>query len=572
MRNPLQRVAELLDQVGLRQGRVLHGRELSQVAPRLALPEMLQDARHAEVGPRPQQLDHLAEHPHPRHAGAAERGQLTRPGDDLRVVKQQGDRAPHQGGGLAHGRHGGWPGGHPRVASGVEDGGQLAGLETAQLRQAHLHHLPERPLGNPRNEWARQVHQARPPVQRAQLDLGHQVVEEKAREGRAPGQLRTEPLRPDAAHPRVGVFPFGQEHEARLAPLAQERQRGLERAPGRLAARRVAIETEDDTGRDAEDLLQVLGRGGGAERGHGAGEAGLDEGQHVHVALHDDHRVELPAHALGLVEPVELTALVEDRGLRGIQILRLAVVQHSPAEADGAPAAVQDGVHHPVAEAVVGAPTAAGNRQAGLHEVLAGLLVAAEGTHQAVPPRRGIPELEGIERGGVEAAAPQVLLRPARLGVLVQLALEVLPGPVEQAVEGGKPGLGRTGRSALLRDRHPGPLGEGPHRLRKVHAGVLHQEADGGPVGAAAEAVVELLARADGERRALLVVEGAAGLVVVSGPLQGNGLADQLDDVDPGQKVVDEGLGDATGHRSPDGITPSRAASRAGRGAPSLGH
>ncbi|MDT4887844.1 hypothetical protein FQZ97_1243330 [compost metagenome] len=37
------------------------------------------------------------------------------------------------------------------------------------------------------------------------------------------------------------------------------------------------------------------------------------------------------------------------------------------------------------------------------------------------------------------------------------------------------------------------------HRLDERHAGVLHQESDGVAIGAAAEAVVELLGRADAE-------------------------------------------------------------------------
>ena len=67
--------------------------------------------------------------------------------------------------------------------------------------------------------------------------------------------------------------------------------------------------------------------------------------------------------------------------------------------------------------------------------------------------------------------------------------------------------------------------------LAEVQSLVLHQEADGGAVGAAAEAVVELLVVADGERGGLLVVKGAAGLVVLAGLLQRHAAPIEVDDI-----------------------------------------
>ena len=57
-------------------------------------------------------------------------------------------------------------------------------------------------------------------------------------------------------------------------------------------------------------------------------------------------------------------------------------------------------------------------------------------------------------------------------------------------------------------------------RVEETTAAVFHQEADRRAVRAAAEAVIELLGRADRERRRLLVVERAAGDVVRAGLLQ----------------------------------------------------
>ena len=62
-------------------------------------------------------------------------------------------------------------------------------------------------------------------------------------------------------------------------------------------------------------------------------------------------------------------------------------------------------------------------------------------------------------------------------------------------------------------------------------------------VDAAAEAVIGLARRADGEARRLLAVEGAQALAVGAGALQLDRAADDLDDVDAGRAALDEGGG-----------------------------
>ncbi len=62
-----------------------------------------------------------------------------------------------------------------------------------------------------------------------------------------------------------------------------------------------------------------------------------------------------------------------------------------------------------------------------------------------------------------------------------------------------------------LRHLHAGAAGQFLDGVDEAHALVFHDEADGRAVRAAAEAVVELLGRADREGRRFLVVEGAAG-------------------------------------------------------------
>src|SRR5690606_21018931 len=82
--------------------------------------------------------------------------------------------------------------------------------------------------------------------------------------------------------------------------------------------------------------------------------------------------------------------------------------------------------------------------------------------------------------------------------------------------------------------------GEFLDRLDEAEVVVLHDEAERGPVRTAAEAVIELLVGADRERRRLLVVERAAGLVLPPRALQLHAAADHLDDVDARDQLVDE--------------------------------
>src|SRR6185437_13366800 len=85
--------------------------------------------------------------------------------------------------------------------------------------------------------------------------------------------------------------------------------------------------------------------------------------------------------------------------------------------------------------------------------------------------------------------------------------------------------------------------------LREGQAVEFHEKGDDRAVRAAAEAVIKLFDRADPERRGLVVVKETAGLVLVAGFLERHAIADELDDVGARQQLIDERLGDPTGHR-----------------------
>jgi hypothetical protein len=102
--------------------------------------------------------------------------------------------------------------------------------------------------------------------------------------------------------------------------------------------------------------------------------------------------------------------------------------------------------------------------------------------------------------------------------------------------------------AALARHLEARARGQVLDGLDEAEVVVLHDEAERGAVRPAAEAVIELLVGADRERRGLLVVERAAGLVFPAGALQLHAAADHLDDVGARDEFVDEVLRDAAGH------------------------
>ncbi len=147
---------------------------------------------------------------------------------------------------------------------------------------------------------------------------------------------------------------------------------------------------------------------------------------------------------------------------------------------------------------------------------------------------------------GIAAAAQIVERRPAAR--LRQLVFEPLAGLFHHLLQARPVLRARALFGAFARHRQAGHAGQLFHRLGKAQPLGLHDEADDVAMGAAAEAVIELLVLADRERGGLFVVERAAGLVVLAALLEGHVLVHHVHDVDAGQQIVDELTGDAPGH------------------------
>src|SRR5947209_3724856 len=94
-----------------------------------------------------------------------------------------------------------------------------------------------------------------------------------------------------------------------------------------------------------------------AHRRHDIAEPRLPRPDHVHVPLDYDRDARLADGAGSEVEAEERAALVEDLGLRGIQVLRLFAVKAAATHCNVFAALVGDGDDDAAAEAIVRLPT-----------------------------------------------------------------------------------------------------------------------------------------------------------------------------------------------------------------------
>ena len=503
--------------------------------------EVFEHRAGGDAGPAAHQFQQLHQQ---RDAGLAQYrepvGRLDHVGK-RRLLQQQGDGGAHQAAPrcrgvaatAAHGRRGArWLGGRRTLADAGEFG------------QALLHQIQEGAVGNAGDKRLGPFGQARLAFHAGQVHVLGQFVEEELRQRRRLRQARVETGRAFLAHDAVRVLAFGQEQEKRLAAVAHARQHRFERLPGGAAAGAVAVEAEVHVGGIAEQQLGVVGRGRGAQRGDGGVHAVLEKRHHVHVTLDHDQPRDLRVRLAHLPQAVEFPALVEERGLGRVEVLRAVVLFHHPAaEGDDAAPAVVDGEHDAVAELVVDAAGVVAREQADLFQQRQPAFVGAQGGLQAFPAVGRVADGKTRLVLGIDAAPLQV---GPGLRAALQLLLEKLRGGVDGEIE-----LARFTRLVALAGVaghfHAHALGQFLDRVEELEAVVVHQEADRGAVRAAAEAVVELLGRRHRERGRTFVVERTPRRILPPLPLERHARTHHLDDIRPGEQVVDEGVGDA-GH------------------------
>ena len=178
-----------------------------------------------------------------------------------------------------------------------------------------------------------------------------------------------------------------------------------------------------------------------------------------------------------------------------------------------------------------------------------------------MPARRRVTEPVLARDRTADAAPFEVFDRPRRV---FEGAPPGLGGLLEHQTQGlaacalgGVTGL--IGKAALFLGHGQADLrGQILDRVDEPQAEVLHQESDGVAARATAKAMVELLGRNDVEARGFFGVERAQTDEAGAGFTQRHVAADDVDDVDPGEQLVDEGLGNGHAAIFADSIPSQR--------------
>ena len=150
-----------------------------------------------------------------------------------------------------------------------------------------------------------------------------------------------------------------------------------------------------------------------AERRDDVGEAGLAHRDRVDIALDHDDRARIMRGLAGAVMIEQQRALVEERGLRRIEVFCLGAGLHRPpAEGDDAAGAIMDRKHHPVAEPVIrNGDVFPMDEQARFDHRLGANALRRERVAQHKALGRGIAEPKALLHRGPEAAIGEIAAR-----------------------------------------------------------------------------------------------------------------------------------------------------------------
>ena len=241
---------------------------------------------------------------------------------------------------------------------------------------------------------------------------------------------------------------------------------------------------------------------------------------------------------------VKRGALVKERRLRRIEIFRRALrrrIEHATAESDDAAAPISDREDHAVAKQIVGLAVAlAFADQAGFEEKRLGKALLEQRRFQRRARLGREADAEALDDGDAHAALGEIVApRPTAR------AHQFQHEPFGRSFDHGMQRLALLAVFALFA-RHVGNLqaglaGELFDRLGERGVLGTHDEADDVAVRAAAEAMEEALVLADGEGRALFVVERAKPRVFAAAFDQLDAARHHIGDVQPIAQLIEKG-------------------------------
>ncbi len=243
----------------------------------------------------------------------------------------------------------------------------------------------------------------------------------------------------------------------------------------------------------------------------------------------------------GAVMIEQQRSLVEERGLRRIQIFRLGARLHRPpAEGDDAARAVVDRKHHPVAEPVVRhRDVRPMDEQPRFDHRLGACALRGQRVAQREALGRGVAEPEALLNRGAEVAIGEIAARSGADRRL-QVRFEQARRHAQDVKQAQALLLFRRLRLARPRHRQARHAGEPLDRFREAQALGLHQEGEGVAVLAGREVVEEALLVVDEERRRLLRGEGRQATPFAALLAQFDALPRHFRDRQPGPDLVEK--------------------------------
>ena len=171
-------------------------------------------------------------------------------------------------------------------------------------------------------------------------------------DGRIHRHQRLKSLKPPGPDELVRIHALREiQHPGRQLLLLKN----LQRPKDRVLSGAVAVIADPDLRHHAPDQLGLLGGQGRAQGGAHPGDPGLPQGDHIHVPFGQDDAPQ-PLFLAEKVCGVDAPALVEHRGVPGVDVFPRVLVQRPAAKAQHLAAPVDDGEHGPAAEELVDAP------------------------------------------------------------------------------------------------------------------------------------------------------------------------------------------------------------------------
>ena len=173
----------------------------------------------------------------------------------------------------------------------------------------------------------------------------------------------------------------------------------------------VRVQGENELARQRPKLSYLVLGEGGAHGRHNVLVSMLVRCYRVHVSFDYDRDSGLSDFRVGEVESIKRVALVEDLGLRGVDVLGRRIVESASSESHDVALAVEDGKHQPVPEEVPDLAVVAPSYEACGYRVLFLKPVRPQILDESVPPVGAQSQLELIYRLPTDLPAVQVLSR-----------------------------------------------------------------------------------------------------------------------------------------------------------------